>query len=381
MSGGNETTQRSYSNCDVAKDLGDVASFNKNDSPSYSYAPGYEKEKSYTSKQSYLSTNYSHGTPRTQVPILSDESFEQSIDLSHTRSETEARLQRLQSEVAGLMSRYQVAEDELQSVGQSIGNSSAGRNSQRNNNGYVPQMAAVHVAEDELQSIGQSVGYSSASKSSQPNNNWYAPQVANALNITPPRAPLQYRLDQLHDITPHQVSYTHHQGNVPYDYTPPRMPTQYQAQPNSFHVPVPFRYTYSSVHPGPPGTAMNENHYSLPPHQVPQNLPYLNMQHPNQHFPPIQRTGSQSNRGQNNLSCASSDSNSYISPYESPRISAQSSHVNPSFQGSMQNSIQGTINYHNARPSYAQHAHQRLNQSPHFLSGVPRTPNCSGRQF
>lgn len=301
-------------------------------------ASGYTGQQSVASQQGSYSASQNGYSQRStgKVPSCSDESSVQSIELTQTLSETEARLAKLQSEVAGLVSRYQVAEDELQTVGNSI---------DRSHSSY-------------------------SSRSSQENNRGEL-QFSGGHGVTPPRAPLQQRLNHL-DVTPPRLSYSQH-GRMPtqHDGSPSCVPRQPHHQgTHSLHVPVPMRYTNSSPH-------LQSGRVS------PQMPSHGCMNYQDQRFPPIP-SSSQSNIGvTHNLSNISADSNSFIGPYGTshnnsgppplPLQAPQQMSMHYPYQG------QSPMNYYNS-PSYHQlnQHNQRPNHPTHHY-GAPRTP--SGRQF
>ena len=337
-------------------------------------ASGYTgQQQSYTSNQGYYNQRFLEG----QAPNDSFEySSQKSLDLSQTRSETEVRLAKLHYEVAGLVSRYQVAEDELQSVGHSMGTSSNGKKDGRNSYG------SRYPAND-----GDSVKMRNVDDASRITRGVYQENRGNQpvpSYATPPRKPLEHRLNHLHDVTPPKLSYSQQRM------TPTRPPHQHQLQKHSsFHAPVPMRYTHSNPHP--------QMHYS------------------DQRFPPIP------NASQSNLKIQQSndsfESNSRLSPQITRQNSFGQSPVNRHYPSQQEHQNQGIPQMHysdqrfppipNASQSNLKiqqsndsfESNSRLNlqiprqnsfgQSPvnghypsrqeHQNQGIPRTP--SGRQF
>lgn len=265
----------------------------------------------YMGQQQGYMNNQEHFNRRLDQGQARNNSFEysqKSLDLSQTQSETEIRLAKLHYEVAGLVSRYQVAEDELQSAGHSIGTSTNGKEDRRNSYGTV-EMRNV----DDPSRIDRGVYQENR-------GNQHVPYYA-----TPPRKPLEHRLNHLHDVTPPRLSYSQQRM------TPTQPPHQHQLQHNSFHAPVPMRHTHSNPHlcQSASGRESPQMHYS------------------NQRFPPIP-SASQSNLGVKILQSNNTfDSNS-------PRITRQNSFG------------QSTMI-------------RRSSQQEHQNHGIPRTP--SGRQF
>jgi hypothetical protein len=322
-----------------------------NDTPqsSMTHHMGYQSYgfTEYTPASAYMNQdhglkNYSHASAKIQM--TSEESFE--LELSQTRSETEARLQRLQDEVAGLVNRYQAAEDELQSVGHSIGTSSAVTDPKKK---FSHQLAGE---EAQTTVLGEK-------------SNTYRQESS----VTPPRMPLQHRLYQLHDITPPRVSNQQHQRYPLYENH--RLPPQHHL-PQSLQMPMPFRYTYSSPHTRQ-SAGIYEN--TISPHIYPPQSQHV---YYSEHRTALPHVGSQQTlHFTNNLSSASSDSNG------SPQNYAPPSNFKPLVQGqTTPNRIQGSTNYYNPRQIYTHQNQQNLTPNQHhqyFMGGVPRTP--SGRQF
>lgn len=286
-------------------------------------ASGYAGQHSLSNNQGYQNYKVSLGKP-----AKSEDSSHQSLELTQTRSETEVRLAKLQYEVAGLVSRYQVAEDELQSVGHSMGgNSSSTKDSQH----------CHYQAQEVNQGVGlrETNGDRDFQENSSSNH-----QVSSALNVTPPRAPLQQRLNHLHDVTPPRLSYSqkaslqHHRSN-------------------NLHVPVPMRYSHSNPH--------NLGRFS------PQIIQPSQSNNMHNRFPLIPSASHSNQDSKPYLMAASTESNSFISPHNSPMHFAVSSYRDSRYlaQG------QSPMNYYE-EPSQPNHPSQ-------YHSGVPRTP--SGRQF
>jgi hypothetical protein len=321
-------------------------------------ASGYSDQPGYATRHGAMSyqNDFEEKISMRRAPTNSDESSVQSINLTQTRSETELRLAKLQYEVAGLVNRYQVAEDELQSVGHSMGNSTAGESTQNILNGTTSQ--SLH---------------SSESGASQENNTNKGYRIMNSLNNTPPRAPLQQRINHL-DITPPRVSYSQHQRTPSqYDCRSSLVPPQpyHQRSSTSLHAPVPMRYTSSSPHP-------HDRSGRTSP-LVHQELSYGHIQYQDQRFPTI-LSASQSNHSvKNDLSIASSHSNSFVAPHEGLHLNQGPSafnYHNYHPQGFFGQYSQSPSNYHGPFPSYE---NQRNQNQRATQPGIPRTP--SGRQF
>lgn len=356
---------------------GPLSSFSQSDFTDYQRrclgASGYQHSHRNEMKPGYFNDR----SPMRQGHIKSDQESYHSLELTQTRSETEARLAKLQYEVAGLVNRYQVAEGELQSVGHSIGNSSGGKDISQNNY-WEPDIDP----EASRTSFGDGTGTQVSQHTNSGNH-----QVLNALNATPPRAPLQQRLNYLHDITPPRLSYSQHQrAPTQLSTLPSCMPPQpIHYRSNSLHVPVPVRYTHSSPHLLQPGSdCASESDINQPP---PSHA--YKMHNSDHHFPPIPSATHSHYSVNNNVSNVSSDSNSLMSPYGSPRNhksgtnSVNLKHFTQVQRQSSWQSMQGQspMNYYNSLPiGYRQQYQQKQqNQPPQHSTYIPRTP--SGRQF
>ena len=288
-------------------------------------ASGYIGEQSFSNHQGYNSHQVTGNSTK------SDDSSHQSLVLTQTRSETEVRLAKLQYEVAGLVSRYQVAEDELQSVGHSMGgNSSSAHNSQHSD------FKGNEVKHDEFVEVyKEACGERDIQEPSSSNH-----QFSSAINLTPPRAPLQHRLNHLHGVTPPRLSHSqkallHHQRS------------------NSLHAPVPMRYSLS-----------NPNDFGRASPRI--------IQPPQSHiyngFPPIPSASHSYQDSKSYLMTTSAEINSCISHHRSPMHPEVSSFRESGYLSRGQSPV-----------NYSEEQCHPNSSLLYYYSGVPRTP--SGRQF